>query len=151
MALGAAAILAAVKTHAQVIGQFERVLGHEPKSAPGNGLSAAVWVDSIRPVLSSGLTSTSARLVLKLRVYTNMLADPQDTIDERILTAVDALMAEYSGDFELGGLGRNVDVFGVDGDPLSADAGYMEQDSKLYRVMVITLPLVINDLWAQAP
>ena len=149
MSLGAKAVLAAVKTHASKTGLFERVLGHEPKSAPGNGLSAAVWVDSIRPAAASGLASTSARLVLKVRVYTNMLREPQDSIDTDILGAVDVLMAAYSANFTLGGLIRDVDLLGADGDPLSADAGYLEQDGRLYRVMVITLPLEINDLWSQ--
>jgi len=149
--LGAAGILAAVKSHALATGLFEQVLGHEPKSAPGNGLTAAVWVQSLRPVASSGLASTSARLQLSLRVYTNMLQEPQDDIDTRILGAVDVLMAAYSADFTLGGLVRDVDLLGADGDPLSADAGYLEQDGKLYRVIVISLPLVVNDLYGQVP
>lgn len=152
MSLGTKAILAAVQSHASRTGLFERVLGHEPKSAPGNGLSVAVWVQNLRPIPGgSGLASTTARLELSVRVYSNMLADPQDAIDTRLLDAVDALMAAYSGDFQLGGLIRNVDLLGADGDPLSCNAGYLEQDSKLYRVVVITLPLICNDLWEQVP
>jgi len=152
MALGAIPILAAVESHALALGHFDRVNRHEPKSAPGNGVSAAIWVQNLRPVAAgSGLQSTSARLEVSIRVYVNMLADPQDEIDTRILAATDALMAAYSGDFELGGLIRNVDLLGAHGDPLQADAGYLEQDNRLYRVVVITLPLLINDLYAQAP
>jgi hypothetical protein len=152
MSLGTAAILAAVISHAKVTGKAERVLTHEPKSAPGNGITIAIWVQSLRPVSGgSGLASTTARLELSVRVYTNMLADPQDKIDARLLDATDALMGEYSGDFDLGGLIRNVDLLGADGDPLQANAGYLEQDNRLYRVMVITLPLVVNDLWTQSP
>jgi len=33
--------------------------------------------------------------------------------------------------------------------PLSALAGYLNQDGKLYRVMTVTLPIIINDIWAQ--
>jgi hypothetical protein len=153
MALGAAAILAAVRSHAQSLGLFEQVLGHEPKSAPaGGGLVAAIWVQDLRPIAAgSGLASTSARLEVSVRVYANLLQEPLDALDANILAAVDALMAAYSGDFELGGLVRNVDLLGAHGDPLSAAAGYLPQDSKWYRVMVITLPLLINDLWSQSP
>jgi hypothetical protein len=151
VSLGTKAILAAVISHAKASGKFERTLTHEPKSAPGNGLTLAAWVQNLRPITSSGLASTSARLELSVRVYTNMLREPQDAIDTALLDTVDALMAAYSGDFELGGLIRNVDLLGEHGDPLSADAGYLEQDNKLYRVMVITLPLIVNDLWSQAP
>ena len=151
MSLGTAAILAAVISHAKATGKAERVLTHEPKSAPGNGITIAVWVQSLRPAVTSGLTSTCVRLEFSVRVYTNMLAKPEDAIDTNLLGAVDALMAAYSGDFTLGGLVRQVDLLGEHGEPLSADAGYLEQDSKLYRVMVITLPLIVDDLYAQAP
>lgn len=150
MTLSSAAILGAVGDHALATGVFDAVIGHEPKSAPGNGMVAAVWVQSIEPT-SSGLAATSARLVVSIRVYQNMLADPQDTIDVRILGAVDVLMGAYTGDFTLGGLVRSVDLLGADGDPLKAEAGYFEQDSKMFRAMVITLPLHIDDLWTQAP
>lgn len=150
MTLGTAAILGAVKDHATRSGLFEVVLGHEPKSAPRGGLAAGVWVDRIEPT-NSGLDATSGRLTVKVRVYRNMLADPQDDIDVRLLDAVDVLMGAYSGDFTLGGLVKSVDLLGLDGDPLSADAGYLEQDGTLYRVMVITLPMHVNDLWTQAP
>ncbi len=152
MTLGATAILAAVESHALALGHFDRVNKHEPKAAPGNGVSAAIWVQNLRPVAAaSGLAATSARLELSVRVYLNMLQEPQDAIDTNIMTAVDALMAAYSSDFDLGGLVRNVDLLGAHGDPLQADAGYLEQDRKLYRVVVITLPLIVSDLWAQAP
>ncbi len=150
MSLGTKAILDAVISHAKATGKAERVLTHEPKSAPGNGITIATWVQSLRPV-TSGLAATSVRLEFSVRVYVNMLADPQDAIDTRLLDAVDALMAAYSGDFQLGGLVRNVDLLGEHGDPLSANAGYLEQDGKLYRVVVITLPLFISDLWGQSP
>jgi hypothetical protein len=150
VSLGAAAILTALRDHALTTGRFERVLGHEPKGTPGNGLTAAIWAQRMEPT-TSGLDSTSARLVFSIRIQGNMLAEPQDDIDIRVLEAVDALMAAYTGDFTLGGLVRSVDALGADGEPLSADAGYLEQDGKLYRAMVITLPLHINDLWTQAP
>ena len=150
MSLSTSAILAAVISHAKATGKAERVLTHEPKSAPGNGITIAIWAQNLRPI-TSGLTSTCVRLEFSVRVYTNMLAKPEDAIDTNLLGAVDQLMAAYSGDFTLGGLIRQVDLLGEHGEPLSADAGYLEQDNRLYRVMVITLPLVIDDLWSQAP
>lgn len=144
-------ILDAAVSHAMALGYFERVNAHEPKNKPGNGLTCALWVDRIGPALgSSGLASTTALLILNVRVYTSMLAQPADGIDPNLLDAVDGLMSAYSGDFELGGLVRQVDLLGQFGTPLSAQAGYLPIDNKLYRVMTITLPLVVNDLWSQA-
>jgi hypothetical protein len=150
MSLGASAIVNAVISHAMASGLFDRVSGHEPKNAPGSGLTAAVWADTIGPVpAASGLASTSGRVVLKVRLYTNMLQDPQDAIDPAMLTAVDILMTAYSGDFTLGGLVRNIDLLGAHGTGLSAQAGYLNVSGQMMRVYDITLPIVANDLWIQ--
>lgn len=149
MALNVTGILDAVVSHALSLGFFEAVNTHEPKSSPGHGLSAAVWVQDIGPGPGSGLASTSSLLVLNLRLYTSMLTEPQDAIDPNLMDALDALMAAYHGDFTLDGLVRNVDVFGAGGVPLRAQAGYITQDSTLLRVMTIALPLIVNDLWEQ--
>jgi hypothetical protein len=146
-------ILDGIVSHALSTGLFEQVNTHEPKSAPpGGGLTAAVWAQRIGPVpTGSGLAITSGLVVFTLRIYSNMLAEPQDAIDPEILAAVDVLMAAYSGDFELGGTVRNVDLLGETGTPLSMQAGYLSQDKRLFRVVDLTIPCVINDLWGQAP
>ncbi|HEY5986048.1 MAG TPA: hypothetical protein VIV12_06625 [Streptosporangiaceae bacterium] len=150
MTIGLPAILDAVVSHAAASGHFDRIGRHEPKSAPGTGLSAAIWVDRVSPLPgASGLAQTSALVVLNIRVYTNMLADPPDDIDPSLMSAVDGLMTAYSGDFDLGGTVRNVDLLGAYSAGLSAQAGYLEQDGRLYRVMTVTLPLVVSDVWSQ--
>lgn len=149
MTLNAAGIVDAVISHAMASGYFERVNGHEPKNAPGLGLSCAVWADQIRPAASSGLETTSAVIVLNVRLFTSMLQEPQDAIDPAMLAAVDGLFDAYSGDFTLGGLVREVDLLGQEGDRLSARAGYLNQDNKQYRVFTITLPVIVNDVWEQ--
>jgi hypothetical protein len=150
VSLDTTGIMNAAVSHALALGHFERVNGHEPASAPGSGLTGAVWVQEIGPVPSgSGLRATTARLVLNVRIYTSMLQEPADAIDPNMLTAVDALMSAYSGDFDLGGLVRNVDLLGQTGASLSGQAGYISQDNVLYRVFTITLPMIINDVWTQ--
>lgn len=144
-------LITALADHALTSGLFERVNKHEPKNAPGNGLTAAVWVDTIDPIpLASGLAVTSARLGVMVRLMTNMLQEPQDAIDPVMISATSWLMGAYSGDFDLGGLIRNVDLLGQHGVPLRAQAGYIQQDTKLYRVITITVPLIINDVWSQS-
>jgi hypothetical protein len=132
-------------------GHFERVNQFEPVNAPGHGLTCGVWVERVVPVRSSGLNSVSTLVVFSVRVYTATLSDPPDAIDPNMVAAVDALGSAYSGDFTLGDLVRNVDIFGAHGQSLDARAGYVEQDGVLYRVMTITLPVIVNDLWTEAP
>lgn len=152
MALGIAGITASVQSHAQELGLFEVVTLHEPKSKPDNGLTCAIWADRIVPEgLASGLNTTSAIVVMSVRLYTPMLQQPYDEIDTDMLHAVDALLAAYSGAFTLEGQVRDVDLLGMYGTSLSAQAGYIEQDRKLFRCMTITLPLIVNDLYPQAP
>ncbi|MEU3851722.1 hypothetical protein [Streptomyces sp. NPDC029554] len=109
-----------------------------------------MWVEQIGPARGgSGLSSTSSRLVLYVRLYASLMQQEPDAIDPALMDALDWLMAAYSGDFTLNGLVRQVDLLGTYGDPLSARAGYLAEGSAEYRVMTITLPLIVNDLWDQ--
>lgn len=153
MAIDTQGLLDELVSHAQASGHFERVNQHEVTSAPGNGLTAAVWLDRAEPVpAASGLVSTSARLAFFLRIFQSTLSDPQDAIDPTVMAAVDDLMISYSGDFTLAGQVRDIDLLGEHGIPLSMQAGYVPMDDgKLYRVATITIPLILNDTWVQAP
>lgn len=151
MALDATTLLNAVQDHALRSGWFTAVNGEEPKSPPDtSGLTAAVWVQRISPAVgASGLSSTSVRLELMLRMYAGIDTEPGDMIDPNMLAALDDLLARYSGDFTLDGEVREVDLLGQFGDPLQARAGYMLQSGTEFRVMDITLPLIVDDLWTQ--
>lgn len=143
-------MLDAITSHASSLGLFERVNTHEPKNAPGNGLTCAVWMESIGPLKSSGLPATTGLVTFNVRVYASMLSEPQDAIDPNITEAVDLLLDTYSGDFDLGdNQVRNIDLLGAYGRGLSARAAYIPIDNKLYRCMTIELPVVVNDIWAQ--
>lgn len=152
MAISSKALVDALASHAMASGYFDRVNQHEPKSKPGRGLTCAVWIDRIEPARGrSGLISTSARVVFNVRVYTNMLQQPQDSIDPNVMEAADALFEAYTGDFTLGGLIAFIDVLGAtQGHPLSAQSGYINIDNMTYRVLTLTVPAIINDAWPQA-
>lgn len=151
------ALTDAVLSHALASGLFEAVNNHEPKSSPGTGITAALWVQSIVGIPQiSGLTSTSGRVLFNLRIYTNMLQEPQDSIDPAVIKAVDTLFVAYSGDFTLDGLVQSVDLLGAYGIGLTAQAGYQQVgaqagDANMYRIMTIELPLIVSDLWRQTP
>lgn len=150
MSLDITTILDQVQSHALASGYFDAVNGSEPKSPPGTGLTAAVWVEQIGPARgASSLIATSVRLAFYVRLYAPMNQEPADAIDPNLMKALDSLMAAYSGDFTLGGTVRDVDLLGQFGDPLSARAGYLVESGNEYRVMTITLPVIVNDLWDQ--
>jgi hypothetical protein len=146
------AFIASAESVAAATGQFRRVNTHEPKSAPGSGLTCALWIQEISPFPpGSGLNSTSGYVVLYARIYGNMLTKPEDNLDPQLMSASTALLGAYSADYTLGGTVRNVDLLGEGGQQLRAQAGYETIGSTTYRIMTITLPCVINDAWTQVP
>lgn len=150
MSLDTVSLLAAVQSHAQSLGIFEDVLIHEPENAPDNGLVAACWLEDGRPLPDlSGMVSTSWRLGVSMRLYLNLLHEPQEGNESLIAGACDALIGAYTGDFELGGLVEQVDVFGAYGEPLAWKLGYATHNHKFYRIATITLPLIVCDLYDQ--
>jgi len=148
-------LVAAVESHAQGLGLFDAVNGHEPigSAAPGNGITFAVWYDAIDPApLDSGLAAGSGLITMTGRLYTPANQQPYDAIDPAVWSATVKLMAALALDFDLGGLVRNIDLLGAFGPGLSAKAGYVTTtaDNTQLRVMTVTIPCIVNDLWPQA-
>ena len=148
-------ISTALVDHASTLGVFDRVAGHEPDNPPGRGLTCGLLVDDFRPIpRRSGLNITSARLVFLARIY-RPLGDPADAdrIDPEVLDATSALVASLIGDLDLTvtDLEVEVDVFGAHGIPVAAKPGWLTPpDGPTYRVIDVTIPLVVSDLWPQA-
>ena len=151
MSLDTPGLFTALSSHAMTLGLFDRVNNHEPHNAPGNGLTCAFWWMRLAPALSSGLSSTSGVVTFMARIF-KPAPIPQDENDLEVLTATDALIAAYSGDFTLGDRVRQADLLGQTGQPLSAQAGWLTVDENTkYRTSDITIPLIVNDLFTQAP
>jgi hypothetical protein len=129
---------------------------HEPREAPNQGVHAACWLLSVKPVgpRVSGLGSAGTVVTYLVRLYmsanksTNV---PYGEIESQMKRATAALYAQYIGDFTLGGRVRNVDIFGHSSPGLSADAGYAKFDGADFRIMTITLPLIVNDEYEEVP
>jgi hypothetical protein len=121
-----------------------------PTSRRRRRATVSIWLASLNPIAEvSGLAATSLRLELSIRIYENFKSQPEDEIDKRLLDATSKLMEAYTGDFQLGGTVMDVDLLGAHGDPLGAEGGYLSQDSSLFRVVVMTLPIIISDVYTQ--
>lgn len=145
------AILDAMVSHAMSIGYFQQVNEHESKQSAFEGLTCEIWVEQIDPIKSSGLATTSIRIQFQVRLYSGTIQEPYDNIDSGLVTALDALMRDYIGDFTLGGLIRHVDVFGAHGSRVMARSGFVNHDGKEFRVFSVNVPVIVDDLWDQAP
>jgi len=134
----------------KALGIFSSVATVEPKGAPGKGLTAAIFFASAAPAAgASSLKRASGLYVFTVRVYTDMLAEPTASIDPELVAAVDKVIDALAGDFDLGATVRNVDFFGAQGTPLRAEAGYIEAGGKMFRIVDVTLPLVVNDAFSE--
>jgi hypothetical protein len=137
-------------SHAQARGGFGQVLKHEPLSAPGSGLTYAVWVGDIDPIpAASGLASTSARVVFNGRLYLPADTEPVDGVDIQLADAATDLMGLYTGDFTLGGSVRNIDLLGAHGTTMRARLGYLDIGSTTYRISTISIPTIHSNIWGQ--
>src|SRR5713101_6440272 len=94
------AVIDKIISYALASGRFDSVNGHEPKSAPGNNLVFALWVQSIAPARLSGLASTSVDCIFQGRVYVPFTQQPYDMIDPQVMAATTDLMGAFSGDFD---------------------------------------------------
>jgi hypothetical protein len=143
-------IFDAVVSDVQRSGYFDKVNTHEPKRAPRSGLTAAIWVASMEPIGAiSGLASTTGRVVFTLRMYQGMLLEPQDLIDPMMMKAMSNLMRRYHDDFDFESTIRNIDLLGAFGVALAAQSGYLEIDGAVFRIMDMTIPCLVNDVWPQ--
>jgi hypothetical protein len=150
MALDIRGILDKLVSHALASGHFDSVNTFKIDEPAGARLTAGIWVDDITPLKSSGLASTSARLLFKVRLFSSTEAAPESYLEEAMTDATSALLTAYSGDFDLGASVRAVDLLGMEGVPLSANAHFMNLSGIIYRVMDIAIPVLVNDVWEQS-
>lgn len=141
------ALFSAVSSHAKSLGIFKAVATHTPMSPPPNELAAWIILGPVQPVPSSGLAAVSIQVTFLIYVTSSMLQKPLGDIDPGVLGAVSLLMNAYAGAFTLGGLVREVNIFGG----LKAEPSYMDFEGKPLRVMEITLPMIVNDAWVEVP
>jgi hypothetical protein len=142
----AKALFRAIQSMAQETGLFQgEVKLHDPWNPPGNGLNCSISLGVIRPVTSSGLASVSGQVTLIVRVWSGLLQMPQDNVDPEVLAAACQLMGQFAGGFTLNGTVRDIDLFGM-----SAVPAYADFESKPFKVVEITVPIVINDMFLEA-
>lgn len=150
MSIDSRQIFATLQGYASRSGLFDAVPGHEPKAAPSlTGVTCAVQFMKMGPC-TSGLAALSVRVEMWYRIFTSMLQEPQDDIDPRVMDAADALFTAMCGDVDFGSQARYIDLQGSDGEPLSAEAGYITVDQKTFRTIDIKVPILINDAYVES-
>ncbi|MCK9929429.1 hypothetical protein MXD62_19970 [Frankia sp. Mgl5] len=157
MALGIRQIRDALISHLMVLGVFDTVSARAPDALPGTGVHGLVAFNRMVPARSSGLDATSMVPIFTVFVLVPLEQEPADDIDIVLLEATDPILASLIGDFTLGGLVRMVDVRGSEqsgggtGAGLTVQTGHMTFPDQRYRFAEITVPLIVNDIYPEAP
>ena len=150
MALDILSLQDRLTSHALSTGYFDSVNETKIDEPTGSGnITCGIWADDIVPIRSSGLASTSIRITFKIRLFSSTEASPESYVERVMVEAASALFSAYSGDFELGGDARVVDLLGQHGTSLACNAHYMNLSGIVYRVMDLTVPVLVNDVFDQ--
>jgi hypothetical protein len=140
-------------SHAKATGLFTDVIGYEPKApVPTEPLYGAVIVTRIQPTtVFTSLNGTACMCSATLRLYRNMLTEPQADGEVKILSATEHMIGVYSGSFTLDGAVDFIDLLGANehNTKLEATLGYGVLGQTMYRISDITVPLVLDDTWTQ--
>lgn len=140
-------LYSALASHAKSLKVFARVNEHAPDNAPGNGVSVSIELAPWDPYpAGSGMDATTGKISFTFQIWSSWLQKPKDGIDPQVLGALADLVASLSGDITLTGQVRNIDLMGMHAEP-----GYVPDfEGKPFRVINLTVPIVINDMFTQA-
>jgi hypothetical protein len=146
--VAAKALYAALESQAKALAVFDEVNTAAPVKPPEtkqNGVSLTIELGPWVPVPSSGLAMTSGKITFVYQLWSSLMQRPQSGIDPQVLGALAAVVAALSDGFTLGGLVRNVDLFGM-----SAEPGYVPDfEGKPFRVIRLDVPVILNDMFEQ--
>ena len=127
-----------IKGHLMASGLFDTVMIGEPKSAPGSGLTASVFMERVA-VEELTLDKTIELHEVVVRFYTPELQQPTPIREDRLEKAVGSIEKAWFGDFTFGGTIRNIDIA-----DLVWEFGHVDIDRTEYRTVEVTLPLIVD-------
>jgi hypothetical protein len=142
-------IQAALATHVKALGGIERVQEFDPTNAPGKGITACLVAMTGDPRSPTGLASSSLRLIWTVR-FLMPPSQPLGSVDPKLLGKAGNLITRLAADLTLGGLARVIDLRGMAGQSVEWRFGWVEIGGTLYRLLDVTVPLIINDVFPEA-
>lgn len=147
----AIAIQKALATHIKALGGIERIQEHDPTNAPGKGITACLVAATGDTGPPTGLDRSALRLVWTVRFLMPPGA-PLGGVDPKLMGKAGGLVGRLAADLTLGGLVRAITLRGEGGSPrVEWRFGWVEIGGTLYRLLDVNVPLIINDLFPEAP
>lgn len=146
--LGFETILNKVRSHADSLGVFDSVQTYESVLGPDNSVNCNIWLNDITTI-PGGLDQTSVCMTFNVSIMSPLLSEPYEETDNRMMAALDALMIAYNGDITFDDTIRCIDILGHESEGITVTAGYAAIDSTKYRVLMVSLPLLVDGVWEQ--
>ena len=148
-----ASVMSAVRSLGSGLAVFRSsVVFHEPIAAPAKLPSLALWAGPLEPVGAvSGLSEVSGRLTVTGRIYAANALNMNDAAEALLLKLTSSLLGAFAGAFTLGGNAMFVDLLGAHGQKLQPVPGYLKHGEQEFRVSEVTVPIIIDPLWQEAP
>ena len=123
-----------------------------PPTAQGQaGMAMAVMFEGASVILMAAGGETRERHRVVARVYRAANAEPKADVETDIAFATSLIMGDIIGDYTLGGEILEVDIAGIYGEGLTATAGHLEVGGVMYRIVDITLSLLVDASATAAP
>lgn len=148
-------LLTDITDYVQQTALFDSVQSFELDGNIGHFVAAVFPAsDALEPVEGlSGINVTSLRVTFIVRLYLAVSQQTPDVIDPKMVNATATIMRKFNGRFTFGETVYAIDLLGESGIKLSARAGYLKVGSPdapaLYRIMDITVPVLLADVWPQ--
>lgn len=132
---------------------YEAVIAEpsQPFTAPAQTkrVAAAVWFVSWLPTLT--LATSVEGFILNVRLHVDAFAKPQEEHELALTDTFSEFTTDIQQDYTLGGVVREIDIAGQFTDGMSAEAGRITLSDKMYRIIDITVPVIVNDVATHAP
>lgn len=148
-----AAVLNGIVSVLEKVGSIDAgVVTGQGQNPPAQGVSATLWAGPIRTQPKrSGLNVVSIALEVNVRLTVPM-SQPPDAFETALLGAFGDVCNALVGGFTLGGEVEQVDLLGAySGNGLRGDPGYVQFDGVKYRCITAVVPVVLDDVWGEAP
>ena len=146
------ATLKAIESHLAKSGYDQKVqIGEYKAPPPGQAFAAAIYIRSTRVLRLFANGGTQELHVAAIRLYRDMLQEPQEDGETVLAVAAEQMMQNIAQDADLGATIMTVDVGGISGTPMGSDWGYADIGGKMFRIVDITVPLLVNDSMTVAP
>ena len=136
--------LQAISSYIQASGYVQKSTIGEPESPPTERLAASVYMGNTA-IVSLTLNTTIEVHTVIVRFYMDMLREPTEQIEFKLAEVVSGIFNDLLGEYDLGATIRNIDAAGSHGTSLGAVWGYTDVGGKMFRVVDLSIPLLVDD------